>query len=114
MKLFILAVVAACCAARAAPSNAGIAGPQAIGPTLPGAGNASLGDVQTRVVFRQSTDQLGLTGRALQMNDRLVEVLPRLTRGRAVWCVAGRWAVVQHVIGAHEITICDTDQAMVA
>jgi len=30
-----------------------------------------------------------------------------------VWNVAGRWAVVQHVIGAHE-TFTDTDQAMVA
>ena len=72
-----------------------------------------LGDVQTRIVFRQATDQLELTGRAMQMNSKLVELLPRLTRGRAVWNVAGRWAVVQHVIGAHE-TFTDTDQAMVA
>lgn len=74
-----------------------------------------LGDVQTRVVFRQATDQLELTGKALQMNDRLLSLLPRLTRGRAVWSVAGRWAVVQHVIGtATERAICDTDQAMSA
>jgi hypothetical protein len=72
-----------------------------------------LGDVQTRIVFRQATDQLALTGSAMQMNSKLVELLPRLTRGRAVWNVAGRWAVVQHVIGAHE-TFTDTDQAMVA
>jgi len=71
-----------------------------------------LGDVQTRVVFRQATDQLALTGQAMQMNDRLVGLLPRLTRGRSVWNVAGRWAVVQHVIAAHEFAICDTDQAM--
>ncbi len=71
-----------------------------------------LGDVQTRVVFRQATDQLELSRRALQMNDRLINILPRLTRGRAVWCVAGRWAVVQHVIGADEVAICDTDQGM--
>jgi len=73
-----------------------------------------LADVQTRVVFRQATDQLALTGQAMQMNDRLVELLPRLTRGRAVWNVAGRWAVVQHVIAAHEYDICNTDQAMAA
>lgn len=71
-----------------------------------------LGDVQTRIVFRQATDQLALTGQAMQMNDKLVELLPRLTRGRAVWNVAGRWAVVQHVIAAHEFAFCDTDQAM--
>lgn len=71
-----------------------------------------LGDVQTRIVFRQATDQLPLTGKAMQMNDKLVQLLPRLTRGRAVWNVAGRWAVVQHVIASHEYEICDTDQGM--
>ena len=37
-----------------------------------------LADVQTRVVFRQATDQLAATGELLRMNDRLVELLPRL------------------------------------
>lgn len=73
-----------------------------------------LGDVQTRVVFRQATDQLALTGRALKMNPKMLDLLPRLTRGRAVWNVAGRWAVVQHVIAAHEFEFCNTDQAMTA
>lgn len=74
-----------------------------------------LADVQTRVVFRQATDQLAATGELLRMNDRLVELLPRLTRGRSVWTVAGRAAVVQHVIGnGAERAICDTDEAMAA
>lgn len=75
-----------------------------------------LADVQTRVVFRQATDQLARTGELLRMNQRLVDLLPRLTRGRAVWNVAGRAAVVQHVIAAHgaEREICNTDSAMVA
>jgi type IV secretory pathway VirB4 component len=75
-----------------------------------------LADVQTRVVFRQATDQLTATGELLRMNDRLVELLPRLTRGRSVWTVAGRAAVVQHVIAANgpERAICDTDEAMAA
>lgn len=75
-----------------------------------------LADVQTRVVFRQATDQLTATGDLLRMNDRLVEFLPRLTRGRSVWTVAGRAAVVQHVIAANgpERAICDTDEAMAA
>jgi hypothetical protein len=73
-----------------------------------------LADVQTRVVFRQATDQLTAIGELLRMNDRLVDLLPRLTRGRAVWTVAGRAAVVQHVIAANgpERSICDTDQGM--
>ena len=71
-----------------------------------------LADVQTRVVFRQATDQLGATGELLRMNERMVDLLPRLTRGRSVWTVAGRAAVVQHVIAQHEFGFCDTDQGM--
>lgn len=74
-----------------------------------------LADVQTRVVFRQATDQLAGTGELLRMNERVVELLPRLTRGRSVWTVAGRAAVVQHVIGnGVERIIANTDEAMVA
>lgn len=73
-----------------------------------------LADIQTRVVFRQATDQLAATGELLRMNERMVDLLPRLTRGRSVWTVAGRAAVVQHVIAAHEYDICDTDDAMKA
>ena len=74
-----------------------------------------LADVQTRVVFRQATDQLTATGELLRMNDRVVELLPRLTRGRSVWTVAGRAAVVQHLIGSGiEREITDTDEAMAA
>jgi hypothetical protein len=79
-------------------------------------GEGLLADVQTRVVFRQATDQLAATGDLLRMNDRLIELLPRLTRGRSVWTVAGRAAVVQHVIAPNgpERAICDTDEAMAA
>ena len=73
-----------------------------------------LADVQTRVVFRQATDQLTATGELLRMNERMVDLLHRLTRGRSVWTVAGRAAVVQHVIAQHEFGFCDTDEAMVA
>ena len=40
---------------------------------------------------------------------RIASVLTALPRGRSLWKVAGRTAVVQHVIGAHERHICDTD-----
>lgn len=73
-----------------------------------------LADIQTRVVFRQATDQLNRTGELLRLNDEVVGLLPRLARGRALWSVAGRQAVVQHVIAAHELDICDTDEAMAA
>ena len=73
-----------------------------------------LADIQTRVVFRQATDQLAVTREMLEMNSRQIDLLPRLTRGRAVWMVAGRNAIVQHVIGRAEHSIVNTDEAMAA
>jgi hypothetical protein len=35
-------------------------------------------------------------------------------KGRALWLVANQASVVQHVIGAHELPLVDTDAAMTA
>ena len=71
-----------------------------------------LGDIATRVVFRQATDQLEETGRRLRLNDKQVELVGRLPRHRALWVVAGRSAVVHHVVADHELHLTDTDGAM--
>lgn len=71
-------------------------------------------DVQTKVVFRQATDELDDARRLLRLNDQTLELLPRLTKGRALWMVAGRNAVVHHVLGEHETVLTDTDSAMAA
>ena len=73
-----------------------------------------VGDIQTKVVFRQATDQLADAERLLRLNTKTVGLLPELTKGRALWLVAGRKAVVHHVLGAHEVALTDTDQAMKA
>lgn len=72
-----------------------------------------LADTQTRVLFRQSTDQVGEAGAMLGLTSTEAQLLPRLVKGRALWKVAGRSAVVAHAIGAHERAFCDTDAAMV-
>ena len=42
-------------------------------------------------------------------------MLPRLVKGRALWMVAGRHAVVHHVVGRrYEFQLTDTDEAMSA
>ncbi|HSO94809.1 MAG TPA: ATP-binding protein [Acidimicrobiia bacterium] len=71
-----------------------------------------LADTQTRVLFRQASDQLAETRRLLALNATETEVLGQLRRGRALWKVGGRSAVVQHHIGPAEIAICDTDTRM--
>jgi hypothetical protein len=71
-----------------------------------------LADTQTRVLFRQASDQLAEARHLLGLNPTETELLGRLARGRALWKVAGRTAVVQHVIGPAEREFCDTDSRM--
>lgn len=72
-----------------------------------------LADTQTRILLRQSPDQVPEARSLLGLTEREAELLTRLVRGRALWKVAGRAAVVQHVIGRAEVSFCDTDTAMI-
>jgi hypothetical protein len=71
-----------------------------------------LPDTQTRIVFRQAADQVAETARELGLNSAEAFLLPRLGMGRALWKLAGRTAVVQHVIGPAE-AFCATDARVV-
>jgi type IV secretory pathway VirB4 component len=71
-----------------------------------------LADAQTRIVFRQAVDQVPDAQEALGLSETEAAVLPRLARGRALWKFGSNAAVVQHVIGAHEAALCDTDARM--
>jgi type IV secretory pathway VirB4 component len=73
-----------------------------------------LADTQTRVLFRQSSDQISEARELLGLTSTEAELLPRLARGRALWKVAGRSAVVAHEIGETERAFCDTDARMLA
>ncbi len=72
-----------------------------------------LADTQTRIIFRQSSDQIAEATSLLGLTSVEAEILPRLARGRALWKVAGRSAVVQHVIAPGERNFCDTDSRLV-
>ncbi len=71
-----------------------------------------LADTQTRVLFRQSADQVPDARHLLGLSAAEAGLLPRLVRGRALWRVGGRSAVVHHVIASGEEALCDTDGAM--
>ena len=68
-----------------------------------------LADTQTRVLFRQSSDQVAEATSLLGLSEVEAELLPRLAQGRALWRVGDVTAVVQHRIGSAEWAICDTD-----
>ena len=71
-----------------------------------------LADTQTRVLFRQSSDQVADARALLGLTETEAAVLSRLCRGRAIWKVGARTAVVQHVVGRRERAFCDTDARM--
>lgn len=73
-----------------------------------------LADTQTRILFRQAPDQAPEARDLLGLTSVEADLLTRLTRGRALWKVAGRTAVVQHVVGSAEHAFCDTNARMLA
>ena len=73
-----------------------------------------IADTQTRVVFRQATDQLDDATHLLGLTTVEAATLPRLARGRALWRVGSHAAIVDHRIASHERKIVDTDAAMSA
>ena len=73
-----------------------------------------LADTQTRVLFRQSSDQTTEARELLGLTGVEADLLSRLTKGRSLWKVAGRTAVVQHHVGALEHQFCDTNARMLA
>src|SRR5581483_11443986 len=75
-------------------------------------GMGLLGDTQTRVLFRQSSDQITDAVELLGLSTPEAALLPRLARGRALWKIGNRSAVVQHVLGG-DCDLYDTDTRMV-
>jgi hypothetical protein len=71
-----------------------------------------LGDTETRILFRQSPDQVAEAKSMLGLSDVEADLLPRLTRGRALWKRPEFSALVHHVVAPSEWRFCDTDAAL--
>src|SRR5205085_7214394 len=71
-----------------------------------------LGDTETRILFRQSPDQVAEAKSMLGLSDVEADLLPRLTRGRALWKRPDSSALVHHVVAPSEWRFCDTDAAL--
>ena len=66
------------------------------------------------MLFR-SPDQVDDARQLLHLTDVETTLITRLVKGRALWLVANRATVVQHVIGSPlERRLVDTDAAMTA
>lgn len=73
-----------------------------------------LSDVQTRIIFRQPPDQVALAAELFGLSEREREWIGQLVRGRALWRLQRRGAVVHTVLTTSERRVCDTDEAMSA
>jgi type IV secretory pathway VirB4 component len=71
-----------------------------------------LADSATKIVLRQAPDQLDAAIAHFGLTEPEASITGQLTRGRAVWKIGTRTAVVQHVLGPAELDIIDTDARM--
>jgi hypothetical protein len=71
-----------------------------------------LADSETRVVFGQPPSEAEVTARMLRLSRRETDLVGRLARGAALWKLGGRSFLVQHLLGAAERVLVDTDAAM--
>jgi type IV secretory pathway VirB4 component len=71
-----------------------------------------LADSATKIILRQAPDQLDAAVDHFGLTDPEATIVGQLARGRALWKLGGRTAVVQHILGPSEEAICDTDARM--
>jgi hypothetical protein len=71
-----------------------------------------LADCSTRIVYRQETDQLAGTARALGLAEPERDLLAHLPRGTGLWKTPAGSHVVHHRLHAEEAAAYDTDTHM--
>jgi hypothetical protein len=69
-----------------------------------------LANAETRIVYRQESDQLGATAEALGLTVTERSLLPTLGTGQGLWRIKDRSFVVQHQIAQAELDLYDTSR----
>jgi type IV secretory pathway VirB4 component len=73
-----------------------------------------LANAETRIVYRQESDQLGPTSAALGLTGTEQALIPTLGSGQGLWRIKSRSFVVQHQMHPAELELFDTTQRMLA
>ncbi len=71
-----------------------------------------LANAETRIIYRQESDQLGSTAGMLNLTGTEQKMLPQLGTGQGLWRIADRSFVVQHQLHPAELAIFDTTARM--
>jgi hypothetical protein len=67
-----------------------------------------LANAETRIVYRQESDQLGPTSAALGLTGTEQALIPTLGTGQGLWRIKSRSFVVQHQMHPAELELFDT------
>ena len=78
------------------------------GSTARALASSLLANAETRVVYRQETDQLGTTADTLGLTRTEQSLLPTLGTGQGLWRIKDRSFVVQHQLHQAELALFDT------
>ncbi|GAA1816598.1 ATP-binding protein [Nesterenkonia flava] len=71
-----------------------------------------LANAETRIVYRQESDQLGTTAQTLGLTGTEQKLLPTLGVGQGLWRIKDRSFVVQHQLHPDELAAFDTTGRM--
>ncbi|HWV50454.1 MAG TPA: ATP-binding protein, partial [Microbacterium sp.] len=71
--------------------------------------NSLLANAETRIIYRQESDQLGATGKALGLTGTEQKLLPGLGVGQGLWRIKDRSFVCQHQLHPAEYDLFRTD-----
>ncbi|TLP71912.1 ATP-binding protein [Nesterenkonia sphaerica] len=71
-----------------------------------------LANAETRIVYRQESDQLGTTAQTLGLTGTEQKLLPTLGVGQGLWRIKDRSFVVQHQLHPDELAAFDTTRRM--
>ena len=69
-------------------------------------------DAATTIILRQAPDQLSAAATHFGLTEPETRVVGQLARGRALWHIGGRSALVQHLLAPSEAHLTDTDARM--
>jgi hypothetical protein len=74
--------------------------------------NSLLANAESRIIYRQESDQIGTTGKTLGLTGTEQKLLPSLGTGQGLWRIKESSYVVQHQLHPEELRAFDTTQRM--
>ncbi|WP_026543789.1 ATP-binding protein [Arthrobacter sp. 35/47] len=75
--------------------------------------NSLLANAETRIVYRQESDQLGPTAQTLGLTGTEQKLLPSLGVGQGLWRIKDRAFVTQHQLHPAELDLFDTSSRLI-